>query len=232
MACSGVYELRHIASNTAYVGSSANVKKRKYQHLWEMSKNRHRNYRLQTAYNASSGNSAFQFSVLEYCEPEQLKVVEQRYLDRQEFGFNISMKVEGRASPLSIEARVRLSAANTGKAVSAETKRRISEALRGRYFSAETRLKISEAGKGELSSRFIGYYHTPFGVYSSSLQAESACEGLLSKGSISRICRNPDKIITKLAYAKSRYLQTHHDASAIGMKWVDLGFSLTPVTRG
>lgn len=193
----GVYELRHIASNTAYVGSSRNLKKRKYRHFRDMFTDSHDNYKMQAAYNASTGNSAFQFSVLEYCSPDQRKAIEQVYMDSGNFAFNISTKAEGGCGPIN----------------------------------ESTRAKIGAGQMGERNHLFKGWYTTPFGRFASTLHAADTCGNTLSYQSIWKVCQAPDTIITKKAFVKSRYLQTHYDRSVIGVSWRSLGFSFEPVTK-
>lgn len=76
--------------------------------------------------------------------------------------------------------------------------------------------------------RFIGDFRTPHGVYSSSFRAASASEVRMSQFAVWKACKNPDTVITKLAYAKSLYLSTLHDHSVIGKTWAELGFGFVP----
>ena len=68
-----------------------------------------------------------------------------------------------------------------GKTLSEEAKRKISEVTKGennhmfgRTHSEEAKIKMREAKEGEKNPRFKGYYHTPFGVFSSSIIAAEA----------------------------------------------------------
>lgn len=72
--------------------------------------------------------------------------------------------------------------------------------------------------------RYLGDFVTPWGVYSSSFRACSACEVRMSQFAVWKACRNPKTVITKLAYAKSLYLSSLHDRSVIGKTWAELGF--------
>ena len=68
-----------------------------------------------------------------------------------------------------------------GKPRSDETKIKISEAnggenhpLFGKTPSEDTKMKLREAKEGEKNPKFKGYYHTPFGVFSSLMSAAEA----------------------------------------------------------
>lgn len=71
--------------------------------------------------------------------------------------------------------------------------------------------------------RYLGDFVTPHGVYSSSFRACSASEVRISQYALWKACRNPETVITKLAYAKSVYLQSLGEG-VIGKTWAELGF--------
>ncbi|MDX0949636.1 excinuclease ABC subunit C [Sinorhizobium medicae] len=90
-AVSGIYEIRHLASNTAYVGRSVNLKKRRCQHYSALAYGRHSNKSMQRDYDASrEGKSAFLFTVLEYGEPDHLAELEQAYISSGNYRYNRS----------------------------------------------------------------------------------------------------------------------------------------------
>ncbi|AEG09266.1 GIY-YIG nuclease family protein [Sinorhizobium meliloti] len=90
-AVSGIYEIRHLASNTAYVGRTVNLMKRRCQHYSALAYGRHSNKSMQRDYDASrEGKSAFLFSVLEYGEPDHLAELEQAYISSGNYRYNRS----------------------------------------------------------------------------------------------------------------------------------------------
>ncbi|WP_167693558.1 GIY-YIG nuclease family protein [Sinorhizobium meliloti] len=93
----GIYEIRHIATNMAYCGRTANLGLRRDHHFGRLSRGKHTNHKLQTDYDKSNvGNSAFEFRVLEYCDdPEQRVEKEQRLLDSGNFSYNIRHQASG-----------------------------------------------------------------------------------------------------------------------------------------
>lgn len=77
-----VYCIEHIATGAKYIGATRDVKRRKQRHFYDMSRGIHVNSKMQSVFDASpSGNSAFSFSVIEYCAPEQLDYAEERVID-------------------------------------------------------------------------------------------------------------------------------------------------------
>lgn len=95
---SGVYEIRCTVTNKLYIGSSVDIKYRWTQHRARLKEGRHRNTHLQAAWN-KYGESAFQFTVLQYVERSDLLRIEQEWIERthctdRDIGFNI-YKVAG-----------------------------------------------------------------------------------------------------------------------------------------
>lgn len=105
----GIYEIRHIASNVAYVGATVRLPQRRQRHFYDMSHGYHKNRLIQAAYNASpEGNTAFAFTVLEYCEPDRLKEIEKGYIATGDYVLNIE-GVEGNRVPRKTERKPRKS---------------------------------------------------------------------------------------------------------------------------
>jgi len=75
---------------------------------------------------------------------------------------------------------------------------------------------------GENNPRFKGYYCTPFGTFSSTLEQNKVKPSTLIKW-----CKqNPDKIISKTAYNQSTYLQSiGTKLQIVGNSFRDLGFN-------
>ena len=107
----------------------------------------------------------------------------------------------------------------------------------GKTHSKETleKLRISNIGRtksqyeidsisGENSSKFKGYYHTPWGTFPAANQAKAA-HSYMSVVTITRWCEYPDNDIVRLG--ASKYLQ-EIGLSAIGKTYRELGFSFTP----
>lgn len=127
---SGVYQITNRSNGWVYIGSSENIKTRWRSHRAALTSGRHINQRLQHDWN-TFGPLAFEFSVLVHCEPSNLLILEQQFLDKLE----------------PWDAFPRYNVARDAKAVMRGRKH--SEAtknkLRGRTVSEETRQRMSAA---------------------------------------------------------------------------------------
>ncbi|ASP88157.1 hypothetical protein CDO26_27785 (plasmid) [Sinorhizobium meliloti] len=72
--------------------------------------------------------------------------------------------------------------------------------------------------------RTVGTYLTPWGSFTSGNSAAKAIGDLISQPGLWNVCNNPEKVITRQAYCKSRYLMTTFDESVVGKRWSELGF--------
>jgi len=162
MAKGGVYEILNTASGKRYVGSAVNLPRRKKEHWRGLRGNCHPNQRLQNSWN-KYGESAFEFGVIEYWEPEFLVSFEQWWMNMLRTEYNIApvagnslgvkrtdeFKTKQREREATDETRARLSAALAGnknclgRKLSVETRAKISKALKGHKISEETKAKIS-----------------------------------------------------------------------------------------
>ena len=76
----GIYKIENILDGKKYIGSSVNIKKRFIRHKCDLNRGKHHNIFLQRSYNLYGKNN-FNFEIIEECSLEELKIVEQRYLD-------------------------------------------------------------------------------------------------------------------------------------------------------
>lgn len=146
---SGIYAIRHLATNRLYVGSSINVKHRWTRHKNNCKAKRHHCKHLQSAWH-KYGEQAFEFEVLEYVEADMLLEREQYWMDKLKPAFN-DCPVAGRPTGRkhSDEAKAKMAAARTGRKLTAEHKANIAAGLKGRVVSEETRAKIGAKHKGK-----------------------------------------------------------------------------------
>ena len=77
---SGIYCIENTQNGHRYIGSSGNITQRFGDHKSSLKRGRHVNKHLQSAWN-KYGADAFKFSVIEYCDVDQLAVREQFYID-------------------------------------------------------------------------------------------------------------------------------------------------------
>lgn len=112
-----------------------------------------------------------------------------------------------------------------GRKHTPETLKKMSEVKIGKTWnigkspSEEARRKSRESQLGAKSCWFKGWYHTPVGKFESKRLAAEAL-GVC----VQRWCKQPDKIISNGAIAKSSWLQPHH----LGLTFRQLGFWFEP----
>jgi group I intron endonuclease len=156
----GVYAIRNAVNGKVYVGSAAvSLKDRWRSHRKELRRGKHCNRYLQFAWN-KHGEPAFEFTVLEECDPGACIAREQHWIDEKRaadhsFGYNISPTA---GSPLGVkhtpETRAKVAAAQRGRKYGPEFGKAVSEGLKGRnrHFNEAWRKAISEARKGKPKS--------------------------------------------------------------------------------
>lgn len=79
MGC-GIYRIENKINNKIYIGSSIDIDKRFYKHLWMLRKGVHDNNHLQNAFN-QYGEGFFEFSILEICSESELVKRENFYIE-------------------------------------------------------------------------------------------------------------------------------------------------------
>ena len=77
----GIYEIVNNISDKKYIGSSLNIEKRLYRHKNDLKNGKHVNIHLQREYN-KYGFESFTFNVLEECSKDDIKQIEQKYLNK------------------------------------------------------------------------------------------------------------------------------------------------------
>jgi group I intron endonuclease len=88
----GIYRILNKRNGKYYIGSSKNIKRRFKTHLNELNKGKHKNTKLQLAWNAENDKSMFVFHGFIYCKSEDLIKIEQNCLDIMRPKYNISRK--------------------------------------------------------------------------------------------------------------------------------------------
>lgn len=117
----GVYVIRNKINGKVYIGSSKNCYHRvRSQHLWSLENKTHTNPHLQSSWN-KYGKSAFEFFIIELCEPENILIREQFYIDsmtatNREFGYNANQLVNGSVK-LNEEQKMKLTFSKQGKSL-------------------------------------------------------------------------------------------------------------------
>lgn len=163
---SGIYRI-DLGNGYFYIGSTTNLNKRKREHQYNLLRCAYINHKMQSCWNKYQ---VFEFTVLQYCNKEELLICEQHFLDKHfdnkknvnitptagstlgvvhsaETRAKISAIHKGRV--LSVEHRAKISAANKGRVFSIEHREKMSASRIGRVLSDEARAKLSAANKGK-----------------------------------------------------------------------------------
>ena len=168
----GFYTLAVPGDDRVYVGSSANLAKRKSVHKSLLNKNKHYNKDLQTAFN-NTMKPIIEFNSITTNTREEAFVLEQKVMDEKlvigklfntapnakipSIGrvFSEETKEKLRNKPITDGFRRKMSNINTGRKHSEETKQKLSEIRSGEIrkpLSTEHREKISIANTGKKAS--------------------------------------------------------------------------------
>ncbi|RVO54931.1 NUMOD3 domain-containing DNA-binding protein [Sinorhizobium meliloti] len=233
---SGVYKIVHVETGSVvYVGGSSNVPTRKFSHLYRLARGRHENSSMQGLYDSNpSGNSAFEFVTIEHCSRDDLVKREQFWIEAIKPDFNRGPSHIGHKI-VSAETKAHMSETRRGegnafygKSHTPETKALLSAINRGKSLSEEHKRKIAaSARRGEENHSFGGYYRVPWGQFTTSKEAAEACNNLISPSGLVRICKSPDRVISRPGYVKCPYLMTLGE-SVIGKTFREIGFSFIP----
>lgn len=139
---SGIYKILNKVNGRFYIGSSDFIRRRWSDHINRLNKNNHSNKHLQSAWNLY-GKEAFEFSIIELCDVQNLTDKEQLWLDwlkpyDDKIGYNIALVANKGTLGLKLPP---------------EFGQKVRERKLGTKHSEETKLKISEGNKGKEMSQ-------------------------------------------------------------------------------
>lgn len=148
----GIYRIRHLETNAAYIGQTRDFIKRWRNHRTRLRANQHHSKKLQGAWN-SYGESSFIFEVLERIDAQCLDAIEQEYINAEPLLLNQSLKARAgmpKGFTHSEATRQKISAIHKGRKYSAEIRAARSARMRGkpRHLSEEGRARLSIALRG------------------------------------------------------------------------------------
>ncbi len=143
--------------NNWYIGSSKKFHKRKQEHFYKLKKGIHPNKNLQNIFN----NYTIEMQIIEICKGEDLKIIEQKYINLFMEDKNITLLniYKDSKSPkghtynkeVSNKKRESMRGMFVGVPRSEETKLKISKKLKNRIITENWKNKISNSLKGRLS---------------------------------------------------------------------------------
>jgi predicted GIY-YIG superfamily endonuclease len=136
MTC--IYKITNKINNKVYIGSSKNIKKRKWEHFHQLKKDYHHSEHLQKAYN-KYGFENFTFEIVENCLNSCRKEREIYYIAKfdsanRDFGYNIN-DVDENGFKCSEETKLKISKAHTSKTKNIKMYQVINEKLIGIFDS-------------------------------------------------------------------------------------------------
>lgn len=162
---SGVYKITNIKNNKIYIGVSRNLGKRRKEHKYRLSANRHVNKLLQSDFN-KYGENSFSFEILEIAPVEKLYVLEKYYIEKYDSyknGYNMTIGGDGSyGHAVSDKTKKHLSEINTGinnpnwgRKLSEDHKKKLIIATKNRdsYWKGK---KLPELMKRKISKSHIG----------------------------------------------------------------------------
>lgn len=138
---SAVYVITCAATGKFYVGSSVDVSKRLGRHRDDLRSGNHHSKHLQRAWDLY-GEQSFRFDIVEHVGPDDLRAVEQEWIDRcrsadRGHGYNMYPNARG----------------PTGYTVSSEARKKMSEAHKGRKLPPEQTAKMGSPGSSHPSAK-------------------------------------------------------------------------------
>ncbi|WP_455918647.1 GIY-YIG nuclease family protein [Ensifer canadensis] len=155
----GIYSITHKDSGQAYVGSSIDIRYRICQHLKKLSKGQHENPKMQSLYDVTEGNTAFECRIIEACPEEDLDDREQFHIDTGNSQLNISKmkfgryarKVRGRKPNGSAEeAKTRKTRSDKGETRKPKTPEQITAANTAKMARYRARKKAEAAANSAI----------------------------------------------------------------------------------
>lgn len=134
---SGVYMIRDTVSGRRYIGSAVRLWNRRRQHFQSLARGDHHSRFMQKTWNKRP--EALEFSIVLYCDKENLLMYEQILLDAYKPEFNtapvagsqLGLKMSDEARAKMRKARRKDFSPMTGKKHTAETKAKISKTKSG-----------------------------------------------------------------------------------------------------
>jgi len=166
----GIYKIVSLINDKVYVGSSVNLKSRRYLHFYRLKQNKHDNKHLQNAYN-KYGKENFIWEIIEYVEHNENKdILKKELLEREQYwidklnacnrlvGYNMCLEAGSSLGVMrTLEFRNKIRKIKLGRKHSEQTKQKISKthkklgtlppSNKGMELSEETKRKMSITAK-------------------------------------------------------------------------------------
>lgn len=144
---SGIYQIK--INNSFYIGSSKNIQRRYWEHLWKLKNKKHPNIHLQNLYN-KHGEEKFELFILENCTINCLIEREQYWINLLNPNIN-KAPVAGSTLGLKLtnEQCKNRSKNNIGRKHSLESIKKRTDKIKGRKYTEKHRENISKSRLGK-----------------------------------------------------------------------------------
>jgi len=141
----GIYKITNTTTGGFYIGQSSDLKCRRRTHFNSLCRGVHYSTHLQNAFN-KYGKDCFIFTVILYCEPEELTYYEQSLVDLYDPPYNICKEcvISAKGVKRTEEMNKRKSEMYKGRIISDESKQKMRDAWK-------TRLPATEETRNEMS---------------------------------------------------------------------------------
>ena len=195
---SGIYKIVNKIDGKYYVGSSKHIYKRWRKHKSLLRHNKHINDYLQNAFNAY-GESNFEFIIVEECLIENLKKLEQKYLDiaksTQNDNYNLNFDVSGGDHSVHSLEKIRLGRINFFK--NPENRKIASEISKKQWNNPE--FKKTRLGKNHplYNDTIYQFYNTETKIIESCTMNELYKKYDLHRSNVLALCKNKLKSYKK-----------------------------------
>lgn len=156
----GIYKIENIINGHCYIGQSIDLGRRIRNHFTELKRNNHHNNHLQNAYK-KHGKRNFVFSVLIYCENNELTRYEQWFVDTIDPEYNICREcVDSKKGIVpSEETKRKISESNKGK-MNQEEKQKLSERMTGNKYALGYKQTKEERQRMKGNKIWLGRKHS------------------------------------------------------------------------
>ena len=177
----GVYCIENTKDGKKYVGSSQEIKKRKSRHFSELRNNKHKNKKLQNAYN-KHGSDCFIFYIIEEIEDVNLLIErEQYYLDDLKPFYNINIIANSSLGvKRSDEMKEKVRQANLGLK-HPEWRNKIKSEVQGGDNHWTTKKKFTDESKQKMSDSQKKLYEEGYKNPNSKKIAQYSIDGVFIK---------------------------------------------------
>lgn len=131
LSVSGIYRITNTLNGHTYIGSAENIRRRWNKHRSDLRKGIHHSGHLQNAFN-KYGEEYFEFSVILFCDNNELIYNEQMWMDKLNPEYNMRPIAESSLGiKRSAETRAKIGKWHKGKTISKEQKEKMSSMVRG-----------------------------------------------------------------------------------------------------